>query len=485
MTTRLTDLDDLPANVLTPRYDRTAHGTGILHLGLGAFHRAHQAVATDDALADAGGDWRILGANLRSREVSQVMGEQDGLYTVLIRDRQDQARIIGAHSAALGGDPAAILRAACDPAIRILSLTVSEKAYGIDRAAMDVDDDHPAVAADLQRPDAPQGVLGIITAALSKRRSNGISPFTVLSCDNLPDNGPLLRAGVLGFARRTDKALGGWIEDEVAFPATMVDRITPATTDKTLQDVRDLTGRDDLAAVETEPFSQWVIEDHFPQGRPTWEAGGAEFVRDVRSHEAMKLRMLNGAHSLIAYAGQLLDLPHVRDAVADPQLAPLILRHMQAAGETLPRGAGLDPDPYARALMDRFANPAIAHQTRQIAMDGTEKLPQRWFAPTADTLKTGGDTRPFAFAVATWLAWLAALADRDETPNDPRGPALLKLTREAAGDFGALAGSVLALPGLVPTGVTGSTDFMRTVVRKLIEIRSLGLREVMKKEAVA
>ncbi|MEF9605349.1 mannitol dehydrogenase family protein, partial [Paracoccus sp. PXZ] len=172
---------------------------------------------------------------------------------------------------------------------------------------------HPAGAADLAQPQAPQGVLGLIVAALAARREAGVAPFTVLSCDNLPDNGALLRAGVLGFARRRDPGLGSWIADHVAFPATMVDRITPATTERTLADAEALTGYRDLAAVETEPFSQWVIEDHFPQGRPAWEAGGALFVQDVRPHEAMKLRMLNGSHSLIAYAGQLLGLPHVRD----------------------------------------------------------------------------------------------------------------------------------------------------------------------------
>lgn len=478
----LTDLAGLPASVAVPGYDRSAHGIGILHLGLGAFHRAHQAVATDDALAHAGGDWRILGANLRSREVSKAMTAQNDLYTVLIRDRQDRARVIGAHGATIGGDPAAILRAACDPAIRILSLTVSEKAYGISRAAMDADENHPAVAADLRDPDAPQGVLGLIVAALSARRRTGAAAFTVLSCDNLPDNGPLLRAGVLGFARRTYTDLARWIEDAVAFPATMVDRITPATTDRTLADVAALTGRQDLAAVETEPFSQWVIEDRFPQGRPAWEAGGAEFVSDVRPHEEMKLRMLNGSHSLIAYAGQMLDLPYVRNAVADAPLAALIRRHMRAAGATL--RAGLDPDSYAEALMGRFANPAIAHQTRQIAMDGTEKLSQRWFAPATDALRSGSDPRAFAFATAVWLAWLADLASRGETPDDPRADTLMQRTRTAGNDA-ALAESVLSLPGLAPNALTDNAAFMDMIAGTLTAIRGDGLRAVIMRELAA
>ncbi|HHW33529.1 MAG TPA: mannitol dehydrogenase family protein [Paracoccus solventivorans] len=482
MSPLLTRLTDLPPGVARPGYDRAAHGFGILHLGLGAFHRAHQAVYTDDALAAEGGDWRILGANLRSRDIAQALNAQDGLYTVLERGPQDRARVIGAHGPAIGGDPAAILRAACDPAIRILSLTVSEKAYGIDRAAMDADPAHPAVAHDLAQPQAPQGVLGIITAALAARLAARVAPFTVLCCDNLPDNGVLLRAGVLGFARRRDPDLAARIADLVAFPATMVDRITPAVTPQTLADVQALTDHRDLACVETEPFSQWVIEDHFPQGRPAWEAGGAQLVADVRAHEAMKLRMLNGAHSLIAYAGQLLGLPHVRDAVADPDLAPLIRCHMQAAGATLPRGAGLDPEAYAQALMARFANPAIAHQTRQIAMDGTEKLPQRWFAPAAEALAAGADPRPFALATAVWLAWLAQLAARNETPDDPRGAALLDLAQRAGADDGALVASVLALPGLAPAALTGHRGFIDTTRDLLGTIRRGGLRAALAAE---
>ncbi|RDD72449.1 mannitol dehydrogenase family protein [Paracoccus versutus] len=479
MSPRLASLADLPPGVARPRYDRAAHGMGILHLGLGAFHRAHQAVHTDDALAAEGGDWRILGANLRSREIPDALNGQDGLFTVLERSESDRARVIGAHGPAIGGDAAAILRAACDPAIRILSLTVSEKAYGIDRAAMDADPAHPAVAADLAQPQAPQGVLGIILAALAARREAGAAPFAVLSCDNLPDNGALLRAGVLGLARRRDPDLAGWIADHVAFPATMVDRITPATTARTLADVEALTGHRDLAAVETEPFSQWVIEDHFPHGRPAWEAGGALFVRDVRPHEAMKLRMLNGSHSLIAYAGQMLDLPHVRDAMADAALAALVRRHMQAAGATLPQGAGLDPEAYAAALLARFANPAIAHQTRQIAMDGTEKLPQRWFAPAAELLRAGGDARPFAFATAVWLAWLAG---QEQAPDDPRGAALLELARKAGGDDEALARSVLGLPGLAPPSLVGDAAFTESVRQAVTRIRRDGLRAAMATE---
>ncbi|MFV0300211.1 MAG: mannitol dehydrogenase family protein [Paracoccus sp. (in: a-proteobacteria)] len=478
----LGDPANLPAHVIRPGYDLQARGFGILHLGLGAFHRAHQAVYTDDALAGGGGDWRILGANLRSREMAQALNAQNGLYAVLERSDADRVRVIGAHGPAIGGDAAAILRAASDPAIRILSLTVSEKAYGIDRGAMDIDPTHPAVAGDLARPDAPQGVLGLIAAALAARHAAGHAPFTVLCCDNLPENGALLRAGVLGMARRRDPALATRIADQVAFPSTMVDRITPAVTDRTLADVERLTGHRELAAVESEPFTHWVLEDHFPQGRPLWEAGGAEFVRDVAPHEAMKLRMLNGSHSLIACLGQMLGIAFVRDVVADPALAELVGGLMRAAGRTLPQGAGLDPGAYGRALMARFANPAIAHETRQIAMDATEKLPQRWFAPAAALQAAGEDLRAYAFATALWLEWLTGLAQRGEAPDDPRGALLRDLVAKAGAEPPALVREVLSLPGLAPTGLSANPGFTTAIGQALTRIRRDGLRAAITAE---
>lgn len=476
------NLGRLAPQIARPGYSRAGLTPGILHVGLGNFHRAHQAVYLDDLIAKGGASgWGILGAGVMPGDAamrSDLEG-QDWLYSVSEQDADgDAVRVIGAMTGFLPVEPGhgAIIRALADPAIRILSLTVSEKAYGIDREAMDIDPTHPAVAADLSNANTPQGVLGIIAAASAARHAAGQAPFTVLCCDNLPDNGALLRAGVLGLARRLDPDLAARIADQVAFPATMVDRITPAVTDRSLADVEHITGHRDLACVETEPFTQWVIEDHFPHGRPAWEAGGAEFVRDVAPYEAMKLRMLNGSHSLIACLGQMLGLRYVRDVVADDRLSALISRLMRAAADSLPRGAGLDPDSYGRALMTRFANPAIAHETRQIAMDATEKLPQRWFAPAAEVLARGGDLQPYAFATAVWLAWLSELGQRGTAPNDPRGAQLMELVAAAGTDAGALTRSVLALPGLVPAALTGSASFMQDVAAALRGIRRNGLR---------
>lgn len=484
MIARLSELSGVPATVQTPRYQPHEHGVGILHLGLGAFHRAHQAVATDDALAAEGGDWRILGANLRSRELAQVMREQNGLYTLLVRAEQDQARIIASHvPCAIGGDAARIIEAACNPAIRILSLTVSEKGYAINRKMMDLDIHNPDVANDLANPALPQSVPGVIVAALVKRRASGLAPFTLLSCDNLPENGRLLKASVLGYARRTVPDLVPWIEAEVAFPSTMVDRITPATTDRTLADVEALIGYSDRVAVETEPFSQWVIEDSFPQGRPAWEAGGAQMVVDPQPYEDMKLRMLNGAHSLIAYGGQLLGHEFVRDAVADEAFRQLIERHMRCAAITLPNKQGLDPSAYQAALLQRFANPAIDHATAQIARDCTEKLPQRWFAPAALLVEAGRNALPYAFATATWMAWLERMIVSGETIGDIREDRLKALFRSHQGDAAILCRNLLRLDGIAPSVLPDNEDFVHTTAKLFRRLSTEGLRACLTGEA--
>jgi len=266
---RLSALCDVTGPARRPAYEPADHGTGIVHLGLGAFHRAHQAVATDDALAAHGGNWRIVPVSLRSREASEALNAQNGLYTLIERGPGGiSGRVVGAISHGIGADPAATLKALRDPAIRIVTLTVTEKGYGIDRATHGPDWNHDAVAADRKAPDAPVGVLGLLTAAIKARRDAGSVPLTILSCDNLPENGALLRAGVVGFARALDEDLARFIESEITFPSSMVDRITPAATAQTLAEAERLTGCTDLAAIETEPFTQWVIEDRFPNGRP-------------------------------------------------------------------------------------------------------------------------------------------------------------------------------------------------------------------------
>ncbi|MCR4264625.1 mannitol dehydrogenase family protein [Nitratireductor sp. ZSWI3] len=488
---RLAGLDHVKAGVRLPAFAPDEHGSGIVHLGLGAFHRAHQAAYTDNALAAAGGDWRIVGVSLRGTATAAALNPQNGLYTLIERGATGtSARIIGSISRVLTAaqGTTGILETMADRSTRIVSLTVTEKAYGIDRAKRTIDRSHPAIDADLADPRHPAGVLGLIVEALRLRRQAGIPPFTVLCCDNLPENGALLRAGVVSFADAIDAELGLWIGQNVSFPSTMVDRITPAATEETLAEARRLTGCEDHAAIETEPFSQWVIEDDFPLGRPHWEAGGAIFVSDVAPYERMKLRMLNGTHSMLAYAGFLSGCTHVRDVMAAPALARLVARHLQAAAATLEPLAGIDFGDYTRQLTERFSNPAIAHETYQIAMDGTEKLPQRLLKPAVELLDKDGDIRPFAFAVAAWMRYCLGRRD-DGSAYALRDPLEARIRNLLAGvddkDAAAVAGALHALPGLFPQELSRSQTWRRAVERALSAMLETTMGEAIRREVRA
>ena len=471
MTTRLQNLDGLPASVIRPAYRRDALTAGILHLGPGAFFRAHLAVYTDDVLAKDN-RWGIEAVSLRSTDVVDHLNEQNGLYTLLTRDTAGTtARVIGSIVKARAAirDPAGLLKRLADPAIRIVSLTVTEKAYGLDPRTGGLDLAHPDIAADLANPTQPRGVIGYIVAGLAARRAQGLNPFTPLSCDNLPGNGTVLKRLTLDFAERVDPALRRWIEDNVPFPSTMVDRITPASTDETYADAERLTGHADRAAIETEPFSQWVIEDHFVNGRPAWEEAGTLMVSDVSAYEKMKLRMLNGAHSLLAYLGFIAGHEFIRDTMQDAGLKSLAERHMKAAARTLDPLAGIDFDEYARALIARFENRAIAHRTYQIAMDGTQKLPQRLLQPAAEALARGEDAETFAIAVAGWMRYAMGI-DREGKPydlRDPRAGEIAAILNNAERDGASIARALYSLPGLFPAALTTNTAWTGRVERAL------------------
>ncbi len=320
-------LGSLPSTVAAPAYDRGSRASGIVHIGTGAFHKAHQAVYTDDALAASGGDWMITGVSLRSGDVADQLNPQDGLYTLVVRGQEGtSARVIGSIARVLVAprDRQAVLEALAAPETKIVSLTITEKGYGVDPKTGGLDRTHASVAPDLAAPRAPSGAVGYIVEGLRLRRERGIAPFTALCCDNLPHNGRVLKRLVMEFANAVDPGLAAWIGDSVPFPSTMVDRITPASTDRTSAEVEELIGQRDMAAVETEPFTQWVVEDDFVAGRPDWEAGGAIFARDVAPYEKMKLRMLNGAHSMLAYSGYIAGHQYVRDVMGDAALAKLV-----------------------------------------------------------------------------------------------------------------------------------------------------------------
>jgi fructuronate reductase len=424
---------------------------GIVHLGLGAFHRAHQAILTQRALAVAPGPWAISGASLRGATVRDVLLPQNCLYTVVENDGvEEAASVVGVLREALFApeEGRALLTRLAAPATRIVTLTVTEKGYCHNPATGDLDLGHPDIRADLAGQDPPRSTPGWLVRGLEERRAAGASGLTVLCCDNMASNGRTLQALVRSFAAELEPSLAAWIADEVRFPSSMVDRIVPAATPASLDHAAALLGLRDEAAVSTEGFAQWVIEDDFAAGRPRWEAAGAELVGDVRPYQELKLRLLNGAHSAIAYLGALLGKPFVADVMADPELAGFIERLMfEEIAPLTPLPAGFDVDAYVRALLRRFANRSLPHRTLQIAMDGSQKIPVRWLPMLREARRLELPCRHLVTALAAWLCFLAGRdeAGRELPLDDPLAPRLRAIAASCAQDSAALVRAVLEI----------------------------------------
>ena len=428
-------LEALPTAVVRPRYDRGAIACGIVHLGIGAFQRAHQAMYTEAALNAGDPRWGIVGASLRSPAVRNALKPQDGLYTLAVRGAEgERLQVIGAIRDVLVApeDPQALLSALTDPAVKIVTLTITEKGYCHDPATAALDETHAAIVHDLAEPALPRTAPGLLAEALRRRRAAKTPSFTVLCCDNLPHNGRTVAAIVTRFAALRDPGLAGYIRNEVAFPSTMVDRITPATTPEDRAAISGSLGLDDAAPVVTEPFSQWVIEDRFPGGRPDWSLAGAEFVTDVAPYEHMKLRLLNGSHSTLAYLGYLAGYETVADTMQDANYRRLAEGVMNDAATTLKMPPGADVAAYKRALMERYANPALRHRTWQICMDGSQKLPQRLLGSIRDRLAAGAPINRLVMGIAGWMRYVTGI-DEQGKPIDVRDPLSARLRSIADG----------------------------------------------------
>ena len=391
-------------------YSPESVGTGIVHIGLGAFHRAHQACYVERWLnANRGGPWGICAANIRSNRqiVEQLVAQQGRYHVVAFADRDDieitEVRSIR-QALFAGDDKSALLASLASAETRIVSLTVTEKAYCLSAATGELDLDNNDIQHDLSNNESPRTVPGVLAASLRLRRERSLPPFTVLCCDNMPENGVRTRQAVSTLAAQCDGALADWIRSEVPFPSTMVDRIVPAVTEPMRLEMNELIGAPDPAAVTCEAFSQWVIEDRFANGRPDWETVGVEMVSDVAPFETMKLRMLNGAHSLLAYVGLLGGKHTVNEAIADPLLHTLVQEYFAETEPSLAPTPGTTPAQYAARLLERFANNALEHQLAQIAMDGSQKLPQRWLQSASLNLASGRSIRTIAIGIAAWLA---------------------------------------------------------------------------------
>ena len=421
----------------TPRLtrDTAAPAPGILHLGPGAFFRAFIAPYVDEAMMAAGGDWGITAVSLQSPRARDALAPQNGAYMAVERGPEgDVARQIGSIRTVLVApeDPQAVIAAMAAPETRIVTLTVTEKGYCHNPRSGRLQADHPDILHDLVHPQAPRSAIGFLVAGLERRFASGLPPFTVLSCDNLPANGRVVRQVVLDYAARRAPALADRIADQVAFPACMVDRITPATTPDDIAALAASEGVSDPAMVVHEPFRQWVIEDQFPQGRPAWEAAGAQMVTDVEPHELMKLRCLNGTHSTLAYLGYLAGHETISEAVADAPFAALCERlwHREIL-PTIPVPQGENLPAYCAALLTRYRNPAIRHRTWQIAMDGSQKLPQRILGTVRDNLAAGRLPAGLCLAIAGWMRYAGGI-DEAGTAIDVRDPLADELRAAAA-----------------------------------------------------
>lgn len=430
------------ARVAVPTYDPAALTPAIVHLGVGSFHRAHQAVYLDDLAGRGVTGWGVCGVGIRSRGMHDALAPQDWLYTVLERGAEgDRARVIGAMPRYLHAprDPEAVLAALAHPHTRLVTLTITMPGYDIDPVTGDFRAAADDVRADLARADgaAPASVFGYLCDALARRRAAGLPPFTILSCDNMQDNGGAARTAVVSFARLGDPALADWIDDAVAFPSSMVDRITPETTPEHRTLLAEAFGLADRWPVVAEPFRQWIIEDTFCNGRPPLDEVGVRFVPDVRPYLRIKTRLLNASHSALGYLGTLAGHGRTDEALRDPRIRAYLERLMdEEVSPLLPAVPGIDLDDYKRQLMIRFANPQIGDNLSRLSARGSTKMPTFLLPSIREAIEQGRPHALLDLAVAAWFRYLRGVDDAGRTIEviDPLAERLQELVRAGGAD---------------------------------------------------
>ena len=437
----LSALPSFQDDVTIPSYSRDDLSAGIVHIGIGNFHRAHMAVYLDKLFSTGvGHDWAIVGAGIKSFDADRrkILKSQDWLTTVVeLAPGNLTARVTGAMIDFCEIDMAAIVARITDPAIRIVSLTITEGGYFVDATTGGFDLGAPAIQADIAKADSPETVFGLLIAGLKARRAQGAAPFTILSCDNLPENGHITRQAVLGLAKAMDADLADWIAQNVAFPNSMVDCITPGTSARERALVSETFGIEDDAPVACEPFRQWVMEDNFPQGRPQLETVGVEFVADVAPFETMKLRILNAGHAALAYPSALLGHVYVHDAMADPLIRDWLVALMRS--EVIPV---LEPIPgvsfegYLATCVQRFSNPLIGDTIARLCQDGSNRQPKFVLPTIANALGKGLTVDGLAMELALWCRYCAQTANADFgfTLDDPRAEQLLAAASKVQSD---------------------------------------------------
>ncbi|RPH22081.1 fructuronate reductase [Buttiauxella warmboldiae] len=477
----------LSAKAILPHYDRSQLVSRIVHLGFGAFHRAHQAVYADILAADHGSDWGYCEVNLIGGEQQIAdLKQQDNLYSVAEMSADAwHCRVVGVVKEAIHAQVdglEAVFAAMTQPEVAIVSLTVTEKGYCHTPSTGTILLDHPLIAHDLANPQQPKSAPGVIVEALARRKAAGLPAFSVMSCDNMPENGHVTRNVIVAYAQALNPELAEWIKANVTFPSTMVDRIVPAATAETLEQVAQATGVVDPVAIACEPFRQWVIEDNFVAGRPEWEKAGAELVKDVVPYEEMKLRMLNGSHSFLAYLGYLAGYQHISECMQDENYrrnAHALMLQEQAP--TL-QVQGVDLAKYADSLIARYTNPALRHRTWQIAMDGSQKLPQRWLDSIRWHLANGSKFDLLALGVAGWMRYVGGV-DEQGNPieiSDPLLPAIQQAVA-ASKEGESRVKALLGLKTIFGDDLPSNAKFVNQVIESYLALHENGARATVAK----
>ncbi len=431
-----------------PQYDRDTVTNGIVHIGVGGFHRSHQALYLDNYIEHEqrandkqGSTWGICGVGLLKHDEKKrdILHAQDCLYTLIERSpEQDTARIIGSITRYLFApdNPQAVIDVLAGSECKIVTLTITEGGYYVIEGTGEFDVQHPTIQHDLQHLVRPIGVYGFLTAALDRRRQNGLPPFTMLSCDNIQGNGNVLRKMLTAFAKLQNPDLGEWIAQHAAFPNSMVDRITPATTAADIQMVSGRFGIQDAWPVVAEPFSQWVIEDNFCAGRPDWQAVGVQMTDDVHPYDLMKLRLLNAGHSLLGYLGSLLGYTYTSEAMNYEPIQQAIAGLMDEVTPTLAPLPGVDIGEYKKTLVERFSNPKVRDRLSRLCLNSSDKLPKFIFGSLRDQLERGGSIDYLSFTIALWFRYLQGVDEQGQslTIEDSRADILTERARMAGSD---------------------------------------------------
>ena len=477
----------LNAQVIRPSFDRSKLKSRIVHLGFGAFHRAHQALYTSEMIEKTASDWGICEISLFGVELIKQLRNQDHLYSVLEKDTDSittkiSGSIVESVHPKLDGIQA-VLNKMAEPQVSIVSLTITEKGYCADLSTGRMDLNNAMIVEDLANPKNPKSAIGYIVEALRMRRDASIKPFTVMSCDNVPDNSRVARQVILDYANQLDQALGQWIEQNVSFPCTMVDRIVPAITDDSFAELSEHLGVNDPCGIVCESFTQWVIEDDFVNGRPEWDAVGAIFVEDVRPFEEMKLRLLNGSHSFLAYLGYLAGYQYIYETMENESFRNATLKLMmdeQAVTLSMPEGTNLAE--YAELLITRFSNTNIKHETHQIATDGSQKLPQRMCESLRFHLENNSSTPWLLLGIAGWMEYVGEQDEKGDhiVVNDP----MLEQIREAYKDKTTVEEVVLSLLGLsniFGNDLIQNESFVNALTDSLDQLKEIGAQGAVAK----